>query len=58
MASCVGVAGLHIRCCCQLSATIPCAASRRTTAPRLASWLSRADVVPSKAAAGIVNDRG
>jgi hypothetical protein len=39
----------------RLSATIPRAASCRTTAPRLASWLSRADVVPSEAAEGCVS---
>jgi hypothetical protein len=39
----------------RLSAAIPRAASRRTTAPRPASWLSSADVMSSKAAGGVVN---
>jgi hypothetical protein len=39
----------------RLSAAIPRPASRRTTAPRPASWLSRADVVLGKAAEGFVN---
>ena len=37
-----------------LSAAIPHAASRRTTAPRPALFLSRADVVLSEAAEGFV----
>jgi hypothetical protein len=38
----------------RLSATIPRVASRRTTAPRSESWLSRADVVPGEALKGCV----
>jgi hypothetical protein len=42
----------------RLSATIPRAASRRTTTPSPTSCLSRADVVPSKASEGLVKGCG
>src|SRR5215217_3089034 len=42
----------------RLSAAMPRAALRRTTAPRLASWLSRTDMVPGMAAKGCVKSCG
>lgn len=42
----------------RLSATIPRVASRRTTALRPGLFLSRADVVPSRAAEGVVRGCG